>query len=250
MRTGVVSFLLVQVAALGCSRPPEAPTGNPGVKPPEANKYVEVPPTPPKLGQVAYRPTFTFTKGRPASAGTAFVVKAKSGDKYLLTAAHLFGPEEWKTVKEVSLATMAGGPVGKSEGAPRYIGEEMNTNVSPPTTEKDLAVWKLAAGDTTVPLPLAERVPNTNRLWVVGAEVGKPGGQKTFECKPQTFYPRGTTIFKQTEPVVLRAFSGGPIINNEGKAVANLLGGGEGQIIGASAEQIRQRLAENGIEAE
>ncbi len=245
MRTGIVA-LVAALAASGCGPSTPGPKGPP---PGPENKYVEVPATPPKLGQVAYRPTFTFG-GRKASAGTAFVVKAKSGDKYMLTAAHLFEPDEWKTVSGATLATMGGEEAGRTEGAAKYIGVGMDTEGPTPVTDRDLVIWKLAAGDRAEALPLATRVPNTNRLWVVGAEVGKAGPQRTFECKPEMFMGGGSTVFRQTATFALRAFSGGPIVDHEGKVVATLLGGGGGQIIGTSVENVRKRLAENGVEVE
>lgn len=245
MRAGTIVVGLI-VAAFGCNPTPPGKDG----KPPEPlPQYVEVPPTPPKLPQVAYRPTFTLAGGKTASAGTAFVVKAKSGAKYLLTAAHLFEPAEWAAVQSVSLATMSGEPVGQSEGRPAFIGVGMDTSGSAPVTDRDVVIWKLAPGDRAEPLPLAQRVPNTNRVWVVGAEVGKPG-QKTFECKPSQFLGGGSTIFTQTRSFQLRAFSGGPIVNNKGEVVASLLGGGDNQIIGTSVENIRKRLAESKAEVE
>jgi hypothetical protein len=39
-------------------------------------------------------------------------------------------------------------------------------------------------------------------------------------------------------------------VDHEGKVVATLLGGGEGQILGTSVENVRRRLAECGIEVE
>jgi hypothetical protein len=248
MRTKILILALIVVLGCGPSSEPPPP-GKDGKPAPKPDPYVEVSATPPKLGQVAYRPTFTLASGKKASAGTAFVVKAKSGEKYLVTAAHLFDPPEWKTVKSVSLATMSGVPVGQSEGEAKYIGVGTDFKASPLVTEKDLVIWMLAGGDKAEPLRLAERVPNTNRVWVVGAEVGRPG-QKTFECRPAPSRPDGTTDFTQTQRFQLRAFSGGPIVNNKGEVVASLIGGGGNRIVGTSVENIRKRLAEAKIEVE
>src|SRR4051794_25884416 len=106
MRHLLLLSLLISCLLAGCSRSTDRPPEGAAGKIRQAEdlpKYVEVDPTPPRLGQASYRPEFTFSKGAPLSAGTAFTVRMTSGDVYLLTAAHLMEPDEWKSVREVSL---------------------------------------------------------------------------------------------------------------------------------------------------
>ena len=142
MRARFVLIVLVGFT-LGC-RPSNTPVASQSSS--DEPKYVEVDATPPKLGQVTYRPEFQLKGGKTESAGTAFVVRMKSGDKYMLTAAHLFEPAEWKTVESAFLFTMSGDVVGKTTGSPTFIGEAFDSQVTPPVTEKDVVIWKLHAG--------------------------------------------------------------------------------------------------------
>lgn len=56
----------------------------------------------------ALRPTYDL-KGQQAVAGTGFLVKDAAGKVYFLTAAHVMDDEaEWRSVRNLSIATMAG----------------------------------------------------------------------------------------------------------------------------------------------
>lgn len=101
-------------------------------------------------------------------------------------------------------------------------------------------------------LTLAAEYPNQNRLWVVGAEVtSRDGLQKTFELKPMsTFVGKNTVLLDKAARFQLQAFSGGPIVDHEGKVVASLLGGNEQSVIGSSVANLRRRLEEKGIQPE
>lgn len=230
----------------GCDRQPAKPAG-PVIAPPVAKKYLEVPETPPTLAAVAYRPEFLIG-GKVESAGTAFVVRSKAGDKYLLTAAHLLDSAEWAAVKRVVLRDFKGKEVGASTEAPIYVGKGMDPARN--ETEFDLVIFKLASGDKSVPLALAAEYPNQNRLWVVGSEVASRDGlQKTFELNPEsTIVNKNTVLLNKAAPFNLQAFSGGPIVDHEGKVVASLLGGNETSIIGSSVANLRKRLEEKGIQ--
>lgn len=241
----VCAFVLILAA--GCK--PATPPGPAPAPPPAPKKFVEVPATPPTLAAVAYRPEFVLG-GEVVSAGTAFVVRAKTGDKYLLTAAHLFEPAEWKTVQRVELLDFKGKEVGRSTEAAIYVGKGMDPDRN--ETEFDLVIFKLAPNDTTTPLPLAAEYPNQNRLWAVGAEVtSRDGLQKTFELNPtSSIAGKNTVLMNKAARFNLQAFSGGPIVDHEGKVVASLLGGNDVSVIGSSVVNLRKRLVEKGIDVE
>lgn len=232
----------------GCNREAGKPAGPQQVAAPQA-KLVEVPAVAPKLGNVSYRPEFRIGKKAPVSAGTAFVVQAKNGDKYLLTAAHLLEPAEWAQVSTVSLRDFAGAAVGAANGPPLYVGKGMDPGRA--ETEFDLAVFKLAPGDKTVPVALAAGYPHQNRLWVIGAEVGSTDGQqRAFELTPKSVINGKTVILDKATNFKLQAFSGGPIVDHQGAVVANLLGGNETSVIGSLVVNLRKRLEEKGIQVE
>ena len=245
-RMFAVAVCLAVVA--GCDRQPGKQPG-PVASPPVAKKYVEVPETPPTLESVAYRPEFLIGK-KIASAGTGFVVRSKAGDNYLLTAAHLLDATEWANVKRVVLRDFKGKEIGTSTDAPIYVGKGMDSARN--ETEFDLVIFKLAPGGKTVPLKLAAEYPNQNRLWVVGAEVtSRDGLQKTFELNPASMIPdKNTVLLNKTARFNLQAFSGGPIVDHEGKVVAAFLGGNDQSVIGSSVANLRRRLEEKGIQPE
>lgn len=236
-------FVVFTLAVLtGCGNPNRAPRPQQ-----QQAARVEVPATPPKLGDVAYRPEFHFNNGQaPASAGTAFVVKSATGDRYLLTAAHLLDTKEWKSVQSVKLKDFRGGKtLGQSVGAPIYIGRGMDP--ARDETEFDLAVFKLAPGDSTTPLKLAATYPNQNRLWAVGCEVtSRDGVQRVFELKPNMAANKSIVLDKINRFNV-QAFSGGPLVDHNGVVVGSLLGANETTVIGTSVDALRQRLTEKGI---
>ena len=233
--------------AAGCK--PATPPGPTPAPPPAPKQFVEVPATPPTLAAVAYRPGF-FVGGEVASAGMAFVVRSKAGDKFLLTAAQLFEPSEWKTVKRVVLRDFGGKEMGSSTEAALYVGKGMEPANN--EMEFDLVIFKLAPGDKTTTLPLAADYPNQNRLWAVGSEVtSRDGLQRTFELNPtSSIVGKHTVLLNKAARFNLQAFSGGPIVDHEGKVVAKLLGGNEVSVIGSSVVNPWKRFAEKGIPTE
>src|SRR5687767_4227589 len=70
---------------------------------------------------VALRPEFAYGESKTQRTGTAFVVRAKSEEKYLVTAAHLYRDDEWPTMRTISLRTMAGDMVARCDGPPIYV---------------------------------------------------------------------------------------------------------------------------------
>ncbi len=58
-------------------------------------------------GDIAFRPEFTIG-GRPATAGTAFVLRAPSGKLVALSAAHVLDPNEWNGLQSTAFLTMSG----------------------------------------------------------------------------------------------------------------------------------------------
>jgi hypothetical protein len=232
MRTGIVAVVIA--ATLGCG---------------QARPYVEVPATPPKLGDVAYLPTFTFEDGEEIIVGTAFVVQARHGARYVLMVARLFERSKWATVRSVSLVTMSRRLIGHCEGPALFLNTRTNAGAYLREADLALVVWRLAPGDSAEPLPLARRMPNTNRLWVVGNEDEEGADQKTYECKPgQALGP--LSLFTAKQPFQMGFFHGAPIVNSKGEAVANFLDAGGGLFLANPVENIREALAGAGIDVE
>src|SRR4051794_3718691 len=100
----------------------------------------------------AVRPTYDL-KGQRAVAGTGFLVNDAGGKVYFLTAAHVMDDEaEWRSVKNLSLAPMAGEPIGS---APRTALKSIGKPFDEADTTTDLTVWEPTFDRPPTPLTLA-----------------------------------------------------------------------------------------------
>jgi hypothetical protein len=205
-----------------------------------------------KLPQTAaYRPTFQYTDGKEESAGTAFVIKSPAGKKLAVTAAHILEPKEWAALRTTSLATMAGKKVVELPGKPAYVGRafdqlpELRKGAMPIlNTSEDFAIWVLPDAAEVTVLELAEQEPKANDwVWVVGQQ---PGKQLLFYRSKVTQVLGGTMVFDQFDRFNPQGFSGGPVVNAEGKVVGTMLAGAArgNTRQGATVGNIRQRIKE------
>ena len=241
-----IPFLLFLLIALGCGKPGGG--SDPGVE-----VLPSTPPPSPKAFRAsprnAYRPTFVFADGKKASAGTAFIVKAPSGKKLAMTAAHVLDPKEWAAVKSVLLSTMQDNPVAKLVGKPFYVGKGfdelpmLDRSAGIFDTSEDFAIWNLPEKAALEVLELAEGEPKVNEwVWIIGQEPGNP--LLAYRCKV-TVVKGGSFLLEATDRHAPRGFSGGPIVNGEGKVVGTMLAGDPAGTSrqGATVGNIRKRIA-------
>ena len=193
----------------------------------------------------AIRPTYQL-KSQTAVAGTGFLVKDQAGKAYFLTAAHVMDDEaEWRSVRNLSLATMAGQEIGSAKpSALKWIGkpfDEADTTV-------DLVIWEPTFEQAPAGLNLANEDPKKNEwVWIVGLEGGQRGPQKLYRCKVTGAESGGVTL-NQLDRFQLRGFSGGPVLNSQGQLVGSVLGGNEPTVLCSRVSAIRKRLTEAGIQ--
>src|SRR5262245_11933525 len=193
----------------------------------------------------ALRPTYDL-KGQGVAAGTGFLIQDKGGKIYFLTAAHVMDDErEWRSVKNLTLATMSGERIGLARpNALKWIGKPFDEA----DTTTDLAIWEPTFDRPPTALTLAADDPKKNEwVWVVGLEGGQRGPQKLFRCKV-TGAEQGGVKLRQEDRFQLRGFSGGPVLNAQGQVVGTVLGGPEPSILCSKVSALRKRLTEAGIQ--
>lgn len=227
--------LLALIAITGCKKDENALPDSP---PPEE--------PPPIKSDASLRPHYQIG-GRTSAAGTAFVVRGKTGQLYMLTAAHVMDDAaEWQQVRGVALREMAGADVARVKGSPLFIGKPFDTGGAP----SDLVIWPLVDGANVTPLKLAAEDPKTNEwLWAIGQEMGSKGPQKLYRCKVVGTDAGGITLV-QHDRFEMRGFSGGPIVNAKGEVVGSLLAGRSPDMMMSAVSSIRQRLAEARVEVD
>jgi hypothetical protein len=231
---------------------PVAPAAKPAGTEPAGDRLPATPPPTTRQNlppTAAYRPTFHYTNGKEETAGTAFVVRAPSGKKVALTAAHVLEPKEWAMVRSTTLATMAGKKVIDLAGNPVYVGRAFDQ--LPPlrggavpvvNTAEDFAIWVLPdTADVTV-LELADREPKVNQwVWIAGQQAGKP---LLFYRSKVTEVHGGTMVMQQHDRFDPVGFSGGPVLTAEGKVIGTMLASDEKGNVrqGATVGNLRKRI--------
>lgn len=233
--SGVLGYWLLLVAVLvctGCKKEESVPETPPPEKGPEV------------AADASLRPHYLLS-GRSTAAGTAFVVRSKSGQLYMLSAAHVMDNDaEWQQVRAVTLKQMGGGEVAKVKDRPVFIGKPLDVGGVP----SDLVIWPLADGAKVTPLKLANEDPKKNEwVWAVGQEPGSSGPQKIYRCKVTGSESGGYTL-KQHDTFEMRGFSGGPVVNAKGEVVGSILAGKSPDMMMSAVSSIRQRLAEAKVE--
>jgi S1-C subfamily serine protease len=229
-----ISMVFALVVCAGCKKEESVPETPPPEQPP------------PVAADASLRPNYLIG-GRNAAAGTAFIVRSKSGQLYMLTAAHVMDDDaEWQQVQAVSLRQMGGGEVAKVKDRPVFIGKPLNVGGVP----SDLVIWPLADGAKLTPLKLAAEDPKKNEwVWAIGQELSSSGPQKLYRCKVTGSDSGGFTLV-QHDQFEMRGFSGGPIVNARGEVVGSMLAGTSADMIMSAVSSIRQRLAEAKVEVE
>lgn len=203
---------------------------------------------------LALRPEFAYGKSEVQETGTAFAVRAISGKRYLVTAAHLYKAQEWQTMRTVTLRDMAGAKVAMCAGQPLFVGK---LTEDPPASRalftdfsEDLAYYQLPDSGNITTVKLASQMPSPgNEVTVIGCERGKHGAQWAYLFRVISVTNRDLTIEARGrfDPEDL---SGAPVLNGRQEAVGNFLAGSRSRYTGTTAGVIRAKFKDLGIEIE
>ena len=101
------------------------------------------------------------------------------GKVYFLTAAHVMDDEaEWRSIRNLSIATMAGQPIGSAKpSALKWIGKPFDAA----DTTGDFVIWEPTFDSLPTALPLATEDPKKNEwVWVAGLEGGQRGPEEAL----------------------------------------------------------------------
>jgi S1-C subfamily serine protease len=206
---------------------------------------------PPKWSGVVLRLEFLFPEKHLRHTGTGFIVRDRADDCYLLTCAHLVDKKDWETRHSVTMRFMNNQKVIHSLGPSLYIGnpvdlKHLGSNGRPDMTHD--FVIRSVVGNWARPLPLAPADPKVgDRVWAVGCEAGQPDSDEKLFPGEMVEVTGGGYTLKKRVTFNPRGFSGGPVVNQKGQVIGNVLAGGGDFISGATVGTIRRRLREKGI---
>jgi hypothetical protein len=212
-----------------------------------------VPPLRPSLpwANVVVRLEFINREKSLRHLGTGFVIRDQAKKFYLMTCAHLIEKQEWRDQYRVLLRTMNGQGAAESLGASLFVGTSVDLKRRWPNGWPDMTqdlVIRSVADHWARPLPLAAADPEPGEwVWAVGCEALKsPSDEKLFAGRIVEVV-NGCYILKKYDRFDPHGFSGGPIVNQQGQVVGNVIAGGHDIIGGATVSTLRQRLAQQRI---
>jgi S1-C subfamily serine protease len=230
--------------------PEPTPTASPLQEP-----LAETPRPEPKLAGhwsgLALRIEFYLRDKSVRSLGTGFIVRDHEGQTYLLTCAHLIDGPRWENRYSVRMKTMRGDRLIESLGPSVHVGTAVDLRSRPanggPDMTQDLVI-RAVAGPWAQPLPFASRDPQVGDWgWAIGCECQKPlSDEKLFLGRIAAVAAGSYTLEKQ-EDFDPRGFSGGPVVNEHGQVIGNIVAGGGNHVSGATVGALRQRLRECGV---
>jgi S1-C subfamily serine protease len=209
------------------------------------------PPPPQGFSGLVLRIEFFFPDTRRLHIGTGFIVQDRKKEKYLMTCAHLIDDKDWKRCYRLCMRTMKGDRRIESYGSHLHVGRPVDLKQHGANGQPDMTtdlVIRPAAGSWARPLPLADDDPRVGDwVWAVGCEShARPTDEKLFLGKIIEVAEGGYTMRKVVnfDP---RGFSGGPVVNQKGEVVGNVLAGSNTIVSGATVSTLKRRLKENGV---
>lgn len=206
---------------------------------------------------VVLRLEFVDVEQRRVSGGTAFFIKGRSDQHYLLTCAHLIEEKKWRDLAGLNMHTMDNvkhielfGPSLK-----KFVGSAVNLDKRSlgglPDLTRDLVIQEFPDARWAKPLPLAAADPKLDdQVWVVGCEYGRPPSNENLYPGRIVRVSEGGYVLEKGVAFNPRGFSGGPVVNRKGEVVGNVLAATDRVILGATVSTLRKKLKENGISLE
>ncbi|HEX8551063.1 MAG TPA: tetratricopeptide repeat protein [Abditibacteriaceae bacterium] len=187
-------------------------------------------PSPTILEGIIGRPRFTISEKQTVRAGTGFLAQLSDNRKVLLTARHLLGPDGGMKTKlsDDEVAALQSVKLFDYEGKAEHAiaGKYIAFNKAADEDDKsffDAIAFEISDNDKPA-LLLASTLPVAGEpAWIAGQTVGATGN--ATQLYPATVM--GATaeeIVIRAEPSIqLRALSGAPVINREGKVLGMVL---------------------------
>jgi S1-C subfamily serine protease len=231
------------------------PAAQPIVEEPATMIVPDVNPAPPgPWSGVVLRVEFLFPELRKRGLGTGFVVRDNRDECYLLTCTHLMDDGSWENRFRLRMHTMSGSRTIESYGSTLHIGKSVELKQARANGRPDLTqdlIIRSVAGDWVQPLALAKDDPKAgDRVWAVGCvALDSPHDERFYPGRIVEIGDGGYIMEKLVE-FDPRGFSGGPVVNGEGKVVGNVLAGSSTTVSGACVSAIRRHLLEHDISAD
>lgn len=177
--------------------------------------------------------TVRLTDPVTGAVGTGCVVGRRGGYVYVLTAAHVIGPESRPRLDIF--------PAGRAKDPVAYE----RCDVVFRATEPDLAVVRMPAGDADwAPAPLAPapggRAPDG--AWSVGCNGGKAPSLERVRLKGRKLVRRpdgSSAFFWEVGGASAAGRSGGPLLDNDGRVIGVCSGTQGGKTYFAHPDEIR-----------
>lgn len=171
----------------------------------------------------------------------AFLLQA--GKQYVVTTASCMSQSDWEKVKRIQLAFSSSLRVGELQGPPQHLGDHTADRplnmLENPDMGKDMAVWQLPAALKLPGLLLAQESNKDQLVWLVGDPMKKP--QQLYRC--QIISVNDNMMHLQPlERFGFEELIGLPLIDQQGKVVGILSGGGEFTLVSMSLPAMRRQL--------
>lgn len=162
---------------------------------------------------------------------------------YVVTTASCMSQAEWERVKRIRLASTLSLRLEELQGPPQHLGDHTSDRpvnmLENPDMGKDMAVWQLP---TTMKLPglsLAQESSKDQFVWLAGNPMKKP--QPLYRCQILSVNDN-MMYLKPQERFAFEELIGLPFIDQQGKVVGILSGGGDFTLVSMSQNAMRRQL--------
>lgn len=163
--------------------------------------------------------------------------------QYVVTTASCMSQSDWEKVKRIQLAFSSSLRLGELNGPPQHLGDHTADRpvnmLENPDMGKDMAVWHLPTALKLSGLLLAQESNKDQLVWLMGDPMKKP--QQLYRC--QILSVNDNMMYLQPlERFAFEELVGLPIIDQQGKMVGILSGGGEFTLVSMSLPAMRRQL--------
>ncbi len=181
-----------------------------------------------------FEPTFTYVNGSSTSAGKAWCAKLDNGKVLAVTALHLLGPDGGlpqqipaskaaSMVKRVDFCNIDG---VKQFSSTKVLTKSGFVGTSGPDYSGDVIVFEAHKDLASRAFSLAEKLPKLNDpVWVYTSSSGAPPQAYPAVVTGASNMMLHVQLYK---PIALKATSGSPVLDKQGKVVGILIAGYEG----------------------